>query len=328
MTDEKRKTVRRVPGYNEDFYVDNRISRDRPSSTREYERGRPSFDRKRDRGQSSDNSEKVARRGKAKVGEARREAEQRKRFIERRRGLVLAVICILLFAAVVGIIYRLVFVVKSINIIGSEHYTKEEIISSAGIAEGINLYSFRASSVVSSITLRCPYISDVTLERRIPSTVNITAEEDTPAYYATIYGEYKLLSAGLRVLETVDAEEIPEGLLKLKLPTVSYAVAGRRLEFDSEKRDGDINELLKAVRESELADRITVIDLRDRYYVSMICDSKYKLIIGENTDVDSKLRVAAKVLLDEMFSTDNKFRIDLTVRGKTGVVMDNLLDVE
>jgi len=328
MTEDIKRASKRVPGYNEDFYTDNRISRGRTSSTRVFgSRQAGAFDKGERPKQSDNNSERVARRGKAKVGEARREAGQRKKFVERRRGLILAVILILFFALTIGTIYKLVFVVKSINITGSLRYTNEEIIESSGISAGVNLYSFRASSVVNSLTLKCPYIRDVVLERRVPSTVNITAEEDIPAYYAVIYGEYKILSEGLRVLETVDTEAIPEGIPKLKLPTVSYAVAGRKLEFESEKRENEIYEILKTVRASELASRLTVIDLRDRYDISMICDGKNKLILGENTDVDYKLRVAAKVLLDEMFTTDNKFRVDLTVRGKTGVIMDNLLDV-
>ncbi len=331
MTDELRKNGRKVPGYNEDFYPDNRITHARRSSygssTRVYGRGAAFAEKGNGKGKEN-NSEKVARRGKAKVGEARREAGQRKRFIERRRGLLLAVACILIFAAVLGLIYKLVFVVKSINISGSDTYSNEEIIDGAGITEGMNLYSFRASTVARRITLNCPYIREVVLDREIPNTVNIKATEDKAAYYTVVYGEYKLLSEGLRVLETVSADKLPEGLPKLKLPTVSYAVAGRKIEFALEKRETEIFDILKAVGDSELAERLTVIDLRDRYDITFVCDAKYKLIIGENDDVDYKLRVASKVLLDEMFSTDNKFRIDLTVRGKTGVVMDNNMDLE
>lgn len=332
MTDEIKNGHRRVPGYDEDFYPDNRIRRDRArafgSRTRVYGRDMNgiAFDTPSSSG-NENNSEKVADKGKRKVGEAIKEAGQRKRFIERRRGLILAGVFILLFAAILGLIYKLVFVVKAINITGSEKYTNEEILQGAGISEGINLYSFRGSVTADRITLHCPYISAVNIDREIPSTVNITATEDKAAYYTIIYGEYKLLSEGLRVLETVEADALPEGITKLKLPSVSYAVAGRVIEFTSERRTSDITELLKIVRESPFKDRLTVIDVRDRYDISMICDGKNKLVLGENEDADYKLRVAEKVLEDPMFASENKFRIDLTIRGKTGVVMDNLLDV-
>lgn len=274
------------------------------------------------------NRERVERKGKAKVGEARREAGERRKFIERRRGLILALTCILVFLAVVFVIYKFGFVVRSISAEGSLVYSEEEIITASGLTEGVNLYSFRTSTLVNNITLRCPYIQDVKVERFIPSSVSLTATEDTPKYCADIYGEYKLLSEGLRVLETVDEADIPEGIIKLKLPAVSYAVAGREIRLSDEKREQSIREIIKAVSSSVLAERIGVIDLRDQFDLTVVCDGKHKLLLGENDDIDYKLRVAEKVLEDDMFDTDNKFRLDLTIRGKTGVVMDNQMGLD
>ena len=272
-------------------------------------------------------AEKVAAKGKAKVGEVRREAGERRKFIKRRRGLLLAVSCILIFLAVVLLVYKFVFVVKDINVAGSERYSSEEIIRASGISEGVNLYSFRTSSVVSRVTLNCPYIQEVSLDRNIPNSIAITATEDVPMYYADIYGERKILSAGLRVLDTVVEDAEIEGLTKLKLPAISYSVAGREILFAEEKRASGIRELLKAVSESTLGDRVTLIDIRDQFDICVVCDGLFRLDIGENEDLDYKLRVAAKVLEDDMFKTDNKFRLDLTIRGKTGVVMDNQMDL-
>jgi len=324
MTDEIYESILRKARYDADFYTDNRISRRSASGARNGRRY-GAFDDRHSR-RNEDNSDRVAKRGKRKVGETRREAGQRKRFIERRRGLLLAIACVIFFIAVVALIYKLVFVVRNINVTGSERYSGEEIVVGSGISEGMNLYSFKGSSVANRITLACPYISSVSLDREIPNTVNIEAKEDEARYYTEIYGEIKLISTSLRVLETVDETSIPEGVIKLKLPKVSYSVAGRELLFESEKHKFEITQILKYINESALNEKLTVIDLRDRYNLTMVSEGKHKLILGVAEDVDYKLRVASAVLKDEMFATDNKFRIDLTVRGKTGVVMDNLLD--
>ncbi len=273
------------------------------------------------RGHTAENERARARRGGRKVDEARRSAGERKRTVHRRRALVLFAVCVLLLALIAGVIYRFLFVVKYINISGSSVYSSDEIMSAGGLSEGVNLYSFRSSTLESSVTFRCPYISHLTLDRQLPDTVNISATEETARYYAVIYGEYKLLSDSLRVLGTVTQDALPEGLIKLKLPTVSYAVTGRQIAFASERRMSDIKQLLSDISQSELADRLNIVDVRDKYDVRALCDGLRLLLIGENADTSYKLRVAARVLEDEMFAeNEKKYRVDLTVRGKTGVL--------
>lgn len=323
-----------------DFYTnDNRIFRaaDNSSSdcaTRAYNREsfycpysykRPAKVKKKPQ---SGGAEKVAAKGRAKVGEVRREAGQRRKLVQRRRGLLLGISCVLIFFAVILLVYKFVFVVKEINVTGSEKYSSEEIIKASGLKEGVNLYSFRTSSVINRVTLNCPYIQEVTVDRNVPNSVAINTTEDVPVYYVEIYGETKLLSGGLRVLDTVAEDYDLTGLVKLKLPAISYSIAGREVRFADEKRTLAIREMLTDVSESVLAGRVTLVDVRDQFDVYVVCDGLYKLELGENCDVDYKLRVASKVLEDDMFKTDNKFRLDLTIRGKTGVVMDNQMDLD
>ena len=319
-----------------DFYPsDNRISRaEANGATRAYSLsgfGDPYSYKRTAKGKKSPSgggAERVAARGKATVGEVRREAGQRRKLVQKRRGLLFGISCVLIFLAVIFLVYKFVFVVKEISVVGSEKYSTEQITKASGISAGDNLYSFRTSSVVNSITLNCPYIQEVSVDRNIPNNVSISATEDTAVYYADIYGETKLLSAGLRVLDTVAEDYDLSGLVKLKLPAVSYSVAGREIRFADERRALEIRELLSDVSESALSGRVTIVDIRDQFDAYVVCDGLYKLELGENSDVDYKLRVASKVLEDDMFKTDNKFRLDLTVRGKTGVVMDNQMDLD
>lgn len=314
MTEEQKK-------FGRDFYDGAR----RPTAV--FDKGR--VGRNEPRGENENARARGAQRGNRKMREVRREAGERRRKVKRRRALLLTVAFIVIFALIAGVVYKLMFVVKNINVTGSEVYSTEEICDAGGLSQGVNLYSFRASSFASSVTLKCPYISRVTLEREIPDTVNISATEESAVYYADIYGEYKLLSESLRVLGTVAEDEISDELIMLKLPSVSYAVAGRQISFAVERRRSDVTKLLTDVAQSELCDRISMIDLRDKYEVTMVCDGLRLLVIGENEDVEYKLRVASKVLEDAMFANNtDKYRIDLTVRGKTGVLKDNSLVLE
>lgn len=291
------------------------------------------FDEEKNNGNDSSSGEekpsRISARGKEKLSEARREAGERRKFVERKRGLWLFLIVLILFILMMLGVYKLVFVVKNIEITGNGIYSVEELLEASGIGEGINLYSFRASSVEKNITLNCPYVKNVEVDRTMPGDVKLTIVEDKAVFYADVFGEYKILSDNLRVLETVkNNSDIPDDLIKLKLPQIKYSVSGRVLSFSSEKRDRGIRDVLENVLTSPLADRITLVDLRDQFDITMVCDGKFQLVLGGDDNILYKLKTASKVLEDEMFKTDNKVRIDLTTDGKTGVIIDNLMDLE
>ena len=264
-----------------------------------------------------------------KLDEARREAGERRRAILRRRWLLLAAASAAVLVALMFFGYKFIFVVRNVTVKGDGMYSAEAILEASGIGEGINLYSFRASTVEKNVTLRCPYISSVTVDRQIPNKMTITVKEDKPVYYAVIFGEYKLLSEKLRVLGEVGSkEELPEGLVKLKLPAVSYSVAGRVIKFADAKRERSVRDVLAAASESGISEKLTMIDLRDQFDVSIVCDGKQKLMVGGEKDLEYKLKIAEKILENEMFASDTKYKIDFTVDGKTGVVPDENIEVE
>ena len=130
----------------------------------------------------------------------------------------------------------------------------------------------------------------------------------------------------MRVLGEGTAEEC-EALTHLVLPPVAQSESGQVPVFRDPLYLDQILSVTKSVRASSLAARIDRIDLADYYNLSMICDGKYVMSFGDYSDVDAKLRIAAAVLEDEMFTHNNKARIDLSNLSKTSVVVDNKLTI-
>ena len=71
-----------------------------------------------------------------------------------------------------------------------------------------------------------------------------------------------------------------------------------------------------------------MVDLRSAYDISMSCDGKYKLIFGDASVMETKLRLAVAVLEDTLVESDNKASVDLTDLSATSVIIDNQLDLE
>lgn len=274
------------------------------------------------------------REARARVSEAeaqaqRLEAYERTAANRRNRGIARAllafVIVVAIFCALTYTVYRLLFVISDIEVTGSARYTPDELITAAGVAEGDKLYSFSSRIAEERIRAACPYIKSLKVERTIPDKITFTVEEHAPIFFADIYGETFILSDDLTVLgEGSDTD----GLCRLRLPAVTSAIAGTKIEFESQNQATHISETCSAVAASELAGRIGVIDLTDPFKLNMECDRKYLLVFGTYDECDLRLRVAAAVLKDEMFENENKAKLDLTNTSETTVTIDNTLVFE
>ena len=99
-----------------------------------------------------------------------------------------------------------------------------------------------------------------------PSAVTFAITEDTAVFYAEIYGEIRALSPTLRVLDRVNREDIDAlGLIRLRMPEIQSAMAGRVIRFREEKYTRQIRDITAKILTSSLKERITTVDLRNPY---------------------------------------------------------------
>ena len=201
-------------------------------------------------------------------------------------------------------------------------------MAASGVAECDHLYSFRNSSLENLITLRCPAVGGVTVDKVAPSTVNLYIKEEPAVYYADFFGEYRELSENLRVLYAVSRNTAEENnLIRIKLPLVKTAYSGKKAEFSGVRSDAYIYDVTAALKESQLWGRIKCIDLRNKYDIALNCDGKFIIELGDSSSVQTKLKIASQVLSDPMFEGDVKAKIDVSALSATGVVTDNNLDM-
>lgn len=270
----------------------------------------------------------IEERWQRDVDSAKKQAVLRRKFVEHRRGLFLALVILAILALFVFGVYRLFFVIRHVEVDTASAYSAGEIQSAAGIADGDTLYSFRSADAADAITFRLPYIKSAAITRTIPSSVTIVTENDEMRYYTEIYGETVALSGGLRVLGPVAPDTAAAaGAIRLYLPAVEKAVAGRVLVFRDAKKERAIRELLAETEKSVLSDRIGMIDVRSEQNIQMNCDGAYRLTFGSGADAGLKLRMANKTISDSLFETGMLARIDLSATGVASVQYDLRLDL-
>ena len=133
----------------------------------------------------------------------------------------------------------------------------------------------------------------------------------------------------MRVLDPIsEADAKAQGLVRLKLPTIRNAVAGRTLEFENGTGSKYVSIVLDALQNAKIRGRVTMVDLRSTYDIEMHCDGKYQLKFGNYNVIENKLETAAKVLEEFAAISEEKAQIDVSDPGVSGVIPDNQLVLE
>ncbi len=269
--------------------------------------------------------ETIDSRRKREEDAVKRQAIARKKFTENRHALFTAGLLLLVTILFVLFVYFAFFVISDVEVEGSELYTAEEVVDAAGFAVGDNLYSFHAGRAEELILFHCPQLKSAQISRTVPNAVDIALADDQAVYYADIYGENALLSAGLRVLgfaddDTLAALSAGGGLTKVVLPAVKNSVAGRVLTFAEERSFRYVRNVLSAVQESSLygEGRLGTIDVSDEHDVTITCDGMYILRLGEEKDAGLKLRMAHRTIGGDSFDREIPAYINLTRFSETG----------
>lgn len=221
-----------------------------------------------------------------------------------------------------------VFVIQDVEVVGTDRYTAEELIKLLGVSKGDSLYSVRRQNT-EALSSKLSLVKDVKISRKLPQTLIITLTEDTPLYYSEIYGEYFLLSDKLRVLDRVFYEEdIAEyDLIRLELPTVDRAVVGSVLEFDNASDMKYITSYLSVLESSSVYEHVDAFDMRDKFALEMICDSKYLVELSDGEELATKLSTLSQVLAQDVMKDRGKSTIDITDPAETRVISDITGDV-
>ena len=233
--------------------------------------------------------------------------EQNRARRTRRRVFYLAVgfaLCVIFGVSCVSLFFN----TKEIVVEGSSYYEDYLITESSGITLEENLFAINSGAVEEAIVMNYPYVKSVTVKRVLPTTVRLIVEEETPAYYFELCGEYFVLSESLRVLEhTENLEDLlarAPGIIGLKTQKITYAVAGRQIVFADENYHEYAREMLATFRNSSIADKITMVDFSDKFNIAVQYDNRFTIEIGNTDDISKKIAFAEEILgnFDETYS--------------------------
>jgi cell division protein FtsQ len=262
-----------------------------------------------------------------------KERKARKAIIWRIVYTLITIVVLIIFVTICAAVF---FNIKSVEVSGSALYDADLIIEFSGIQIGNNMFLINDGVIEKRIAANYPYIKDVNIKRKLPDTIEINIIEDSPKYYTEIIGEYFILSADLKVLERTETinriSEIKSvyKLIELDTTSILYAVVGKELVF---KRVNDYNytlTLIENIAATDMFDTISKISYTEKYNIYFIYDGNYKIVIGDNTDILTKVSFAAQIIEKQTGEEGVRRRatVNVTDIGIGSIIDDDQLVLE
>lgn len=208
----------------------------------------------------------------------RRRPNSKKRRRPRHPGLYKALSAVLILAAVAAACL-IFFRVSQIEVLGNQRYSAQEITDIAGVKPGDNLFAVRGASISRELRSRLPYIRTVSVRRGLPNTLTITVTEGK-ALAAVAQGDsWWLLDEDGKLLEQASSPGScaqVTGLTPLAPAVGTYLAAGE----EEQQRVAWLKELLSALEENGLAQRLNSVDLSEDYRLTFVLDERFTVHIS------------------------------------------------
>lgn len=198
------------------------------------------------------------------------------------------------------------FQLETIEVTGVRRYTEEEVREASGLELGENLFRINKGRVSSGILQSLPYVEELSIHRKLPSTLQIQVKEwdaaasilPSPAPEgeegASRATEAWLISVGGKLLEPAPANA---PVMVVRGLTLLSPRAGQHLSLPLEQRGQEENllSLLAALEERKLLGMVSELDFTSATQIVMLYDQRFQVKLPMGADFVYKLRVLETV---------------------------------
>lgn len=218
-----------------------------------------------------------------------------------RRNFCISSLLIIILLIGLSLSMTILFKIEKIEISGYTKYSDEEIVNSSLIAKGTNLFVLSKKKVSDAIKKTLPYIDDVKIIKKIPSSVIINVSQTNPKYALQVDDSFLLINEKEKILDVVhDIQD--ESLCIVKGADIGICQPGENIIF----KDKETGNALRTIMSSIAAYKITVneIDLSDFSKISLVYEDRVRVNLGISERLDYKLKTASHILKDKIENSE------------------------
>lgn len=246
-------------------------------------------------------------------------SNRKRRRSRRRLAPLFKLLCVLAVAAALTFGATVFFQVETIEVLGNSRYTQQEIVDAVGVEPGDNLFRMNKFRLIEQAEARLPYLEEVVIRRRLPSTLVITVTEwEAVAQIPGGEGNW-LISVGGKLLE-----QAPGGGEAIAVTglTALAPQAGQQAAVSQEEtpRLEALLELLGVLQEQGMLEKVSAIEVTSTR-INMEYEGRFTVKLLLNSDFSYRMRALLEVVEDLNLRMGDQVRgtWDLTQEGKAAV---------
>lgn len=176
--------------------------------------------------------------------------------------------------------------VAKIEVIGTHHYTKEEILKEGGVALNMHLLSFSQKSVKERIE-SLPLVDEVEIDYTFPNQLTINVLENQLLGYIPFHDSFLCIDQNGKVLEQSKTK-------RFELPLIEgmkfeYFSIGEKIDSENEEKVAVVKEIVDTLSEYDFLKEIDVIDVSNLDEIHLYVE-KLNVIIGNIRNFDEKIK--------------------------------------
>lgn len=236
-----------------------------------------------------------------------KQQQMRKKF---RRNAFYVFLFVMITAVFVAVAFIVLLKVRNINVEGNNRYTTDEILSAITVSVGENMYNFDADNLADEVKTALPYISEVKIKRKLPSTLELSVEEKKASMYMSINDEIFILSSDLLVLELTNDESKTEGLTKLIPGNLKRCIVGEHIDFRDSSSFETLGSITAGIDSQFTNGEITEIDMSSRFDIWLKYTDRFTVFVGNSENCELKMKFLKKIIAQ--IELDKKGRIDIS----------------
>ena len=263
----------------------------------------------------------TARQVAALSPEARERYEKKLKKVTRNRRILTGIIAAVAVAAVFAVLsVTVLFNVSEIKVTkAGAHYNAEQILDAAGVEVGDNMLTTDWSRVKARVEEKLPYVLSLDIGKSISGKITFSVKDDKAALLFKTANGYAIADSNGKTLEVLKTKPKNSGLTLLTVKNSLNAKVGEVISFADDNEKALYDEICTAINNANIKG-ITGIDIHDSKNINLEYQSRYRLYLGDSSEIEYKLREAKKVIAQEDESNPNQIgEINLSIVKKVYV---------
>ncbi len=193
---------------------------------------------------------------------------------------------------------------------GEVSLTEEQVLKTAGINTGQNIFSTGVRRAEEKLTEN-PEIAKAAVRRVFPNKIKIEIKEAVPVAYVVFDSEYLMIDGGGNIIKLAESaeDERLKNLIHVEGIEIVSGTAGKKIASNEDIRAKELYKCLDIMQTLGMREKVNYIDFADLSDIKIDYENRIYMLLGSYDKLEYKLKFVKKVI-DEKLSEQEKAKFD------------------